>query len=122
MQIYSTATASAHYSIALPQIGKDYWTTRQEIAEAKYLPTSTTSAGVFRQITKYDVTSITKSYQVIATETEAAMMLAMHNSTQTEWIVDNGSARYKCSVSFGFGYLSRDKTRVSADIAVIEAL
>lgn len=111
MRIYSAPSfagisGETFYSINLPQISKAFWQAPTTIAEAAYLATSTTAAGVYRQLTKYDVSAIKKQYSVALTDSEAATIQAMDASEQTEWYVDIGTAIYNCMVVFALSYES----------------
>lgn len=118
MRIYSKQGAAVEYSINLPHIGRDYWVAPQIINEANIIPTSTASAGVFRQIVKFGVSGIKKNYSVIVAAAEAATMRAMQDSTQTSWYVNNGTNIYDCCVTFNPIAISPTKSRVDIEIAV----
>lgn len=111
MRIYSAAsyvdlTAETFYDLNLEQIGNDFWLAPTQIAEAAYLPTSTTEAGVFRQVTKYDETAIQKTYDgIILTAAQAVTLQAMDASTQVEWMVDAGTGLYRAVMTVGLSYV-----------------
>jgi hypothetical protein len=98
MLISSKPTAATTYAVNLPEFGSDYWYARQEIREAATIPTSTANAGVFRQVVKYDVTSIVRSYSNIIDNARAAVLLLMKASTQTSFYVSTGGHVYDCAL------------------------
>lgn len=126
MRIYSAPSfagisGETFYSINLPQIGKMFWQAPSTLAEAPYLATSTTAAGVYRQLTKYDDSAIKKQYQVVLTDAEAVTVQAMDNSEQTEWYVDTGAGVYNCIVQFALAYVSGRAT-CTISISVLEKI
>lgn len=112
---YASISGETHYSVNLPQIGKMFWQVPTTVAEAAFLATSTEPAGVYRQITKYDVSAIKKVYSVVLPAAEGATMLAMQNSAQTEWHVDTGAGVYNCICVFTPDY---NNGRVVATISI----
>lgn len=109
MRIYSAdswmdLTAEVPYDVNLPQISKDFWQPTQEVIEAAYLATTTAQAGMFRQTTKYDISSVKKTYTIVLSEAESTVLTKMNESTQSEWIVDTGNGRYLCLMVIVFNY------------------
>lgn len=98
MLIFSKPGAATPYSVNLPELGQDYWYPRQEVREVATVATSTTAASYFRNITKYDVTSIVRSYSTIIDTVRAAVILAMRTSVQTSFYVSTGGKVYDCIV------------------------
>lgn len=122
MRIYSVpGTAGTCYDINLDQIGRDYWIAPTRVVEAAYLPTSTANAGVFRQVTKYDVSALSRKFQVVLADAEAVILQAMAASTQTEWYVDNGTGVYRCNVVIDLAF-SQGRAVASIAISVIAAI
>lgn len=125
MRIYSAASyvditpAETFRDVNLPQIAKEYWQAPRTIEEARFLPTSTANAGVFRQMTKLDLSGIKKTFSIIVTAAQAAVLQAMDSSEQTEWNVDTGTAVYLCMIQFTLSYDS-GQTRADLDISVLE--
>lgn len=124
MRIYSAASyvditpAETFYDVNLRQVLKDFWQAPRVLQEAAYLPTSTTNAGYFRQLTKYGISGVKKKYSLIVSAAEATTLQAMNNSQQTEWNVDTGTAVYLCMIVFDFSWDS-GKTRCDLDISVL---
>lgn len=122
MIIYSVPTATTPYRLDLPEIGKAYWLPDQKILENEYIATSTASAGFFRQLVKYDVSSIKKEFSVILDSIRAAVLYAMLTSSQTSWYCDIGTAKYHVNMIASMEYLGPLKTIARFQISVIEAV
>lgn len=122
MIIYSKPGAATHYTVNLPQIGRDYWTPAQRINESPTIPTATASAGVFRQIVKFDASSIKKSYSILVSADKATIIQNMINSPQTAFIVNIGTATYDVALEAAFQAVSPTVTRVSLTLSVNEQL
>lgn len=118
MIIYSKPYATPFYSVNLPEFGNDYWYPRQEIREAETIPTSTANAGVFRQVVKYDVTSIVRPYANVIDTTRAATLLAMKASTQTSFYVNTGGSVYECALDIDCSPLAA-KSRAAITFRVL---
>lgn len=100
MIIYSKPGAATFRQVNLPELGKDYWYARQVVHEAETIPTSTTPAGVFRQVVNFGVSSIVRTYTVVLDRTKTAVLLAMQaDSAQTSYYVNIGTAIYDCTIS-----------------------
>lgn len=124
MRIYSAPSFSGisgekFYDINLPDIGRMFWQAPSTIAEAPFLATSTAPAGVYRQLTKYDVSAIKKRFTVVLSAADAATAQAMEESKQTEWRIDIGSAVYNCIATFGLSYAS-GVILCQIDVSVLE--
>jgi hypothetical protein len=101
MILYSKPNSTPHYSLHLPELGHDYWLPIEEVKEAKTIPTSVNAkAGVFRQITEFDDTSIVKAYPVILPKSKTAYLLAMKASGQKEFRINTGTAIFDVTVEF----------------------
>lgn len=121
MRIYSKPDAATGYNVNLPEFGQDYWYSKQIIREAETIPTSTASAGVFRQVVKYDVTSIVRSYSTIIDTTRAAVLRAMQQSTQTAFYVATGGNVWECALDIECAPLGA-KSRVSITFRVLSQI
>lgn len=120
MIIYSKPGAATFYKAHLPDILADYWIPGQKIMEAETIATSTAKAGFFRQVTKYDVTSIKRQYSAIVDNVTASYLLAMAQSlTQDSWYVSNGSSIYECHLVIDLVPLGRNQTAATINLSVI---
>jgi len=126
MRIYSAPSwtglaGESFYTINLSQVDRDFWQAPRVLVEAPFLATASADAGMFREFTKYDVSAIKKSYQVLLTSSEATIIQAMDASDQEEWYVDIGTGLYRCIILFRLSYAS-GSPMVALDISVIERI
>lgn len=99
MVIYSLPDAATAYSLSLPEISRDYWIPESKLIENEFIATSTASAGWFRQLVKYDVSSIKKSYQLLLDLTRASTLQSMLSDTaQTSFYARTGSTVYEVNL------------------------
>jgi hypothetical protein len=99
MIIYSKESVTTAYRVELPEITRDWWLPKTDVLTAATIATSTTSAAIFRQVVKYDVTSIQKNYSVILDNARAQTLLNMLSDTaQSSFYVHNGTALYECAI------------------------
>lgn len=122
MIIYSVPSAATPYRLELPEIGKDFWIPDQKILENEYIATSTASAGFFRQLVKYDESSIKKQYTVVLDEARALLLQTMIQSTQTSWYCHNGTATYHINLLASLAPIGPTKASATLQISVIEAI
>ncbi len=121
MNIYSKPDATTFYKVELPEIQREFWTPQQKILENEYIATSTAPAGVFRQLVKYDVSSIARSYSIVIDQTRATVIKNMIESTQTSFHMHNGSAAYEVYFTAQLSYIG-NKVFVQLQISVIQAV
>lgn len=120
MNITSVKTATVQYSLSLPEIGRDYFIPDQKTIENEYISTSTSPAGIFRQIVKYDITSITRKYRVVLDQTRATTLEAMIQSDQTEFYLHVPGAIYRAHFSAGLEPFGPKNAVANINIAMIE--
>jgi len=120
--ITSIPSATTPYRLELPEIGRDFWIPDQKILENEYIATSTAPAGFFRQLVKYDVSSIKKQYSVILDNTRALILKAMIESTQTSWYCNNGTGTYHVNMIAALAPIGTLKAQATIQISVIEAV
>lgn len=121
MRIYSKPAATTAYNVNLPELGQDYWYSKQVIREAETIPTSTANAGVFRQVVKFDVTSIVRSYSTVIDTARSAVLRLMQQSTQTAFYVATGGNVWECSIDIECAPVGA-KSRVSLTFRVLSQI
>ena len=120
MIIYSKPGAATFYKVDLPELLTDYWVPVTEILEAKTIATSTTKAAVFRQVVKYDITSIKKAYNVIVDSARAAVLMAMANNIyQTTFYCNTGTGLYEVTMLIDPSPLGRSNASININFSVI---
>lgn len=121
MNIFSKPDATTFYKVDLPEIQREFWTPQQKILENEYIATSTAPAGIFRQLVKYDVSSISRDYSIVIDQTRAGVLKTMVESSQTSFHIHNGSGFYEVYFTAQFSYVG-NKVLVQMQISVIQAV
>lgn len=119
MIIYSTPSAATPYSLELPEIGRDYFIPDQKVLENEYIATSTASAGFFRQLVKYDISSIKRSYNLLLDLTRATTLQSMVNSIQTSFYCNTLGGVYEVILTAGIVPAGKLRAVANINISVI---
>ena len=119
MIITSAPSASTAYRIDLPEIGRDYFVTNQKVLENEFIATSSSPAGFFRQLVKYDVTSIKRTYRLLFDLARASVFEAMLASNQTSFYVNTLGGIYNCIITGSIVPAGKLRALVTIDISVI---
>ncbi len=123
MIIYSKPGATTFRSVHLPEIGRDYWYASPIVIEAQTIPTSTVSAGVFRQVVPQAVSSIVRTYSIVLDKTKTDSLLAMQaDTTQTSYYVNIGTAVFECIVSVDARPITVKKAQVNLTFRVMNQI
>lgn len=120
MIIYSIPGASPAYQLNLPEIGRDYWIPESKLIENEFIATSASSAGFFRQLVKYDVSSIRKSYQLLLDLARAATLEDMLASDQTSFYCRSNSTVYEINLTGSVVPMRKLRSVASIQISVIQ--
>ena len=122
MIITSTPSATVQYRLDLPEVGRDYFIPEQKTLENEYIATSTASAGYFRQIVKYDITSIRRSYSVLLDLVRASTFESMLSSDQTEFYCNTLGGIYSVNLTGSITPVGKLRAMATINISVIEKI
>lgn len=122
MFIYSLPSATTPYRLHLPEIGRDYWIPGQKLLENEFIATSTSSAGFFRQLIKYDVSSVRRSYRILLDLTRAATLQSMLTSDQTSFYCTTPTGNYEINLTGSIMPNGKLRSVANIDIAVSRSI
>lgn len=122
MILSSLPTESVQYKIDLPDIGRDYFVPEQKVLENEFIATSTAPAGYFRQLVKYDLSSVKRQYSAIVSLSQALELAAMAASAQTSYRISTATGLYEAIVTINLAPIGKTKAMVNLGVSIIRQI
>lgn len=120
MIIRSKSGSATLHRVELPEIGRDWFIPAVQVIESPTIATSTASAAVFKQVIRYGISSVKRSYSIIISETKAIALAAMLAATTSNaLLVTTASGEYEAAVTADIQPLGPLKNRATITVSVL---